>query len=121
MSQCAKCLIQKGRKFERHHITYEPEITVTLCDECHIIITNINTLIAKNYTKKKLTNEQRETLYDFFIASPKWITKSLVPNIIMQFSKEKDFKNIHEVKPKNKKTKHFKDREYFLWCKNNKK
>jgi protein-arginine kinase activator protein McsA len=58
LPKCKKC--GKRAKLERHHIVYDPEITVTICIKCHKEITRLNKQAARSTrVYHKLTNLER--------------------------------------------------------------
>jgi hypothetical protein len=111
---CEKC--GSKNKLHVHHITYDPEVTCILCKRCHRVITNINTLIARNYNeKRKLTNEQRIKLNDFFMLNEIWILKSIVaPKLLLL---QKPVQGIKPKKKKKRKKNKFQERSFHNWYK----
>ena len=71
---CNKCFSVK--RLHRHHIIYEPEKLINLCEYCHGIITSINTKYAKK--NGKLSNATRKKLFRFFEKSELSILSVLV-------------------------------------------
>ena len=71
-NSCAKC--STTFHLQRHHITYEPELTVFLCYECHRRITGLNargSSIAHGNIKTRTTytNRIRVILWRWFLNS----------------------------------------------------
>ena len=76
MIKCEKC--KKLNLCHKHHITYEPEVVARLCNKCHFIVTQINTrMVAYHRCTRKLTNEERMGLFQFFMDSPLSILKAM--------------------------------------------
>lgn len=64
LPQLAKCAKPGCTTFgtEKHHITYDPEVTVMLCQKHHEEITAINGVDARKY-RRDLSNKHRWFLY----------------------------------------------------------
>jgi len=65
--QCERCK-KKFYRLERHHILYDPEVTVKICRKCHKEITERNTLAARSTIPwHKLSNKERAYIWLMFV------------------------------------------------------
>lgn len=76
--RCHKCQCFSTKTLHKHHITYEPELTILLCSPCHSVITEINTRYAKNNVNGSLPNKIREKLHKFFMDSDIFILEAVL-------------------------------------------
>lgn len=81
---CKKC--NTTLWLHRHHVTYIPERLEYLCGFCHGLVTSLNTHMARRL-KRKLPNELREIIFDFFIQVPlkKRSTKKLLKKQVVNY------------------------------------
>lgn len=76
--KCVKCGV--GRTI-RHHVIYKPEKVVRICPKCHTRITVVNT-IAAVVMRKKLSNEIRLLLWEWFLIQRGILNERLVANVL---------------------------------------
>jgi len=66
--KCIDCkTIFHFKNIENHHRIYIPEKTSRLCIKCHKEITELNKKYCKNNNFKKISNKNRENLWNLFI------------------------------------------------------
>lgn len=66
-SPCGKCGAFKGVRFVKHHITYIPDKTSVLCEACHRRITKLNTKVVSVRKRGRLSDEEREFIFSWFL------------------------------------------------------
>jgi hypothetical protein len=88
---CTKCGAFKGVRFLEHHVTYEPEVTVVLCEGCHTRITQLNTKVARlrNYTP--LSTLERYFVFDWWM-DEKVVLRRMIDKVVQRLIKDMELR-----------------------------
>ncbi|MCP3924936.1 MAG: hypothetical protein GY714_20345 [Desulfobacterales bacterium] len=100
-NKCKKC--NRVFHLQKHHITYDPSLTVFLCEHHHDRITAVNTTAAKifhtsKYHKPTYTNQIRVILWRWFIDNP-WPKKNGSPVKTLETSLLKKIVSEYKLSP----------------------